>query len=83
MRCFITHLILHTHYTQLSIHQHYAITCFQHRNIIIWILLIFLLITYFKNCHNNNNQQCSNRIKLQDNCFAMIRFLSYLRFSGS
>ncbi|EFE7173892.1 hypothetical protein GA251_19430 [Escherichia coli] len=70
------HLILHTLYTQLSIHQYYAIACLQQWNIVIRLLLILTSIINIKSNHDNNNQQCSNHAKLQDNCFSMIRFLS-------
>ncbi|EBM1913291.1 hypothetical protein DVL78_24165 [Salmonella enterica] len=70
------HLILHTLYTQLSIHQYYAIACLRQWNIVIRLLLILTSIINIKSNHDNNNQQCSNHAKLQDNCFSMIRFLS-------
>ncbi|EAC1376937.1 hypothetical protein C5F29_13250 [Escherichia coli] len=77
------HLILRTLCTPLSIHQYYAITCLRQRNIVIRLLLTPSSITDLKSDHGNNKWQCSNPAKLQDDCFSMIRFVSYSGFSGS
>ncbi|MXE20320.1 hypothetical protein FQ034_18605 [Escherichia coli] len=77
------HLIIHTLCTSLSIHQYYAITCLRQRNIVIRLLLTPSSITDLKSDHGSNNRQCSNRAKLQDDCFSMIRFLSDSGFYGS
>ncbi|HAH3028443.1 TPA: hypothetical protein GF202_15645 [Escherichia albertii] len=77
------HLILHAPCTQLSIHQYYAIACLRQRNIVIRLLLTLTSITNIKSDHGNNSRKCSNHAKLQDDCFSMIRFLSYSGFSGN
>ncbi|EEV8233349.1 hypothetical protein GBT05_25850 [Escherichia coli] len=77
------HLILHTLYTQLSIHQYYAIACIRQWNIVIRLLLTLTSITNIKSDHGNNIRKSSNYAKLQDDCFSMIRFLSYSGFSGN
>ncbi|EEW9498104.1 hypothetical protein D4045_24575 [Escherichia coli] len=77
------HLILHTLCTQLSIHQYYAIACIRQWNIVIRLLLTLTSITNIKSDHGNNIRKSSNHAKLQDDCFSMIRFLSYSGFSGN